>query len=457
MTTAIRILSMLGTIVIWLTAYQTVCMVVGLFGTKKYKKTDKKYRYAICVCARNEEKVIENLLDSVRAQTYSKDKLDVFVVADNCTDKTAELCRAWAQNASEMHVHVLERFDDQHRTKGYALQFLFEKIKTEFGGVEAFDGYFIFDADNVLKGDYVERMNEAFAHGEKLVVSFRNSKNFKQNRISFSYATHWMRTCLLENRAKSFLRLSCRMQGTGYLFANELVKNGWNYVSLTEDREFCTEAVIGGHKVGYCEAAEFYDEQPYKLRIAARQRLRWAKGNLQVTVKCEPRLIKNFFLLRGVLRTYDCFWLNYPRGLTGLLRRMLTGALQLIVAIKVGTVHGFWLGFLVGWATGLGQYWLKKIGEGLACHIIYRKYIPKMPIVKRVFYLLYYPLFDRVSRWLMLVAMFKKVQWKQIPHDQTMEIPTAENGVASNGVGETAQFGDAENGEADNAENAKTN
>ena len=69
-------------------------------------------------------------------------------------------------------------------------------------GVDSYEGYFIFDADNLLKGDYITRMNEAFDAGEKIVTSYRNTKNFGDNWISASYALHWMRTQRTEHRDK---------------------------------------------------------------------------------------------------------------------------------------------------------------------------------------------------------------------------------------------------------------
>ena len=117
-------------------------------------------------------------------------------------------------------------------------------------------------------------MNEAFDAGERIVTSCRASKNFGDNWISASYALHWLRTVRMEHRARSVFGLATRIQGTGFLFASELVKNGWHYTSLTEDRAFTADAVAAGYPISYCDAAVFYDEQPVSLRIALRQRIR---------------------------------------------------------------------------------------------------------------------------------------------------------------------------------------
>lgn len=187
----IKICSVLGTIITVLISYQAIFFIVGLFKTRKFKKTDNFHKYGICIAARNEEKVIKNILDSIANQDYPLDKLCVFVVADNCTDHTAEIVKNYENN--DLKIVLYEHHNPEERTKGYALRFLFDKIKSDFG-IEAFDGYFIFDADNVMQSDYFSRMNEAFDEGNKIITSFRNSKNMHQNWISFSYAVHWMRT-----------------------------------------------------------------------------------------------------------------------------------------------------------------------------------------------------------------------------------------------------------------------
>ena len=92
------------------------------------------------ICARNEEKVIGNLLDSIAGQDYPKDKLHVFVIADNCTDETAAIARAKGAT-------VYERHDLSKARKGYALEFGFKRIKEDYG-IENFEGYLFFDADN---------------------------------------------------------------------------------------------------------------------------------------------------------------------------------------------------------------------------------------------------------------------------------------------------------------------
>ncbi len=261
--------------------------VLGFFLTKKFPKAKHNHKYAIMIAARNEEAVIANLIESINAQDYPKELVTTFVVADNCTDNTAQIARSYG-------AVCYERFDTEHCTKGYALEFLVDNIKNDYG-IESFDAYFIFDADNLLKKDYITRMNEAFDSGEKIVTSYRNTKNFGDNPISSSYGIHWLRTIRYEHRGRSSLGLATRVQGTGFMFSAEVIKNGWHYVSFTEDRAFAADAVVEGYRISYCDRAEFYDEQPTTLRIALRQRIRWGKGHLDAFRELGPKLLKNTF------------------------------------------------------------------------------------------------------------------------------------------------------------------
>ena len=283
-----KIFTVIGSVAIFIYFFMPVYTIVGFFATKKFPKATHNHKYAVMIAARNEEAVIGNLIDSIKSQDYPSELVTIFVVADNCTDKTAEVAR-------KCGAICYERFDNDHRTKGYALEFLTENIEKDYG-IMSFDAYFIFDADNLLKKDYITRMNEAFDSGEKIVTSYRNTKNFDDNWIAASYGLHWIRTVRHEHRGRSALGLATRIQGTGFMFASEIIKNGWHYVSFTEDRAFAADAVVAGYRISYCDKAEFYDEQPTSLRIAMRQRIRWGKGHLQAFAESGPKLFKHIFV-----------------------------------------------------------------------------------------------------------------------------------------------------------------
>ena len=152
-------------------SYRSVFFYTGVFFTRKFQPAKLQHKYAVLIAARNESPVIGNLIASIRAQDYPAELIDVFVAADNCTDDTAAIARAHG-------AHCYERYDPERRTKGYALQFLVENIKRDFG-IDAYEGYVLFDAHNLMKRDFMTRMNEAFDAGEKIITSYRNTKKKK--------------------------------------------------------------------------------------------------------------------------------------------------------------------------------------------------------------------------------------------------------------------------------------
>ena len=132
-------------------SYQFVYLAIGLFAKpKKTEAAAPHRRIAVLIAARNEEAVIGQLLDSVRAQNYPSELLDAYVVADNCTDATAEVAR-------QAGAVVYTRFNKEKVGKGYALERLIEHIEEDYP--QTFDGFFVFDADNVLDCHFIEEMN----------------------------------------------------------------------------------------------------------------------------------------------------------------------------------------------------------------------------------------------------------------------------------------------------------
>lgn len=432
MNVVILICDIIGTLISVCVLYRIVFFIIGLFKVKHFKKTEARSKYGICICARNERSVIKNLLESIYNQDYPKDKIAVFVCPNNCTDDTAQVVKDYANEHPDLAVYVYERECKEERTKGYALRYMFGKIKEEFErGTDEFDGYFIFDADNLLAPDYVSRMNEAFnanegEHHNKIVTSFRNSKNIHQNWISFGYAIHWMRTSLTENRAKAVLNQACRIQGTGFLFSNELVKDGWNYVTLTEDRSFGTDAVVQNYTITYCEDAKFYDEQPYGLKVVLRQRIRWSKGHLQSFGENAPKLLKNMFKRnKNFWIQYDSFWINFPFAIESVFRKIIKWSMQIAIAVIAHNFVGWVEAFFISWAIGLAGKWLSNVALATIVFAYYQNQIraiepPKF--WKTLFHLFMFPLFDIIGKWTTYIALFKKVEWKPIPHDTVVDV-----------------------------------
>ncbi len=417
--------SAVGLITAVLYAYRALFVALGLFCTRRYATARRQHRFGIVIAARNEECVLGHLLDSIRAQDYPAELVTVFVVADNCTDRTASIAR-------ERGAVCYERHDPAHQTKGFALEYLFDCIERDFGRA-SYEGYLVLDADNLLSSDYLSRMNDAFDAGERIVTSYRNTKNFDANWISYSYGAHWLGTARNEHRARSYLGLSTRLQGTGYLFTSELVTNGWHYTSLTEDRELTAEAVCRGFRVGYQHEAVFYDEQPVDLPIALRQRLRWARGNLLVFLRVGGRLFAQIFrrLLRprgGERRLkdsficYDVLMMTFPETLLFVLRRLLSLTAKIALLLLGGVTPSALTAFLLALGLDVAGDYLSRLIIPVYVTLIERRRMPRMPWYKKLVGCLLWPIFPLIGDVTMLIALFCRVRWKPIPHRAALSI-----------------------------------
>lgn len=410
----------------WAKKYNVIYMIIGLFAPKKtYPETEKKFRYAIVVCARNEEKVIGNLIDSVRAQTYPAEYTEIFVVADNCTDNTAEICR-------QKGCTVYERHDAEHARKGYAMQFLFEKIKTE-RGIESFDGYVVFDADNLLHPNFLTELNKAFSTGAGAVVGYRNTKNFDRNFISAGYGIHFMRSVVKYHRPRVWLNSSTHIAGTGFVIASRLLKDGWKYTCLTEDTQFTLNSVAAGEYIAFCEDAEFFDEQPYEIRVMARQRIRWIKGRMYSFFTTLPGLFKGIFTKgkRG-FACYDMLCYAFPGSTYYAFRLLIAPATKFVVSALWALISGTAAisaeapsrGFLIAlWLFIEPKFrsYLRKFFTGLLVVLRERSHI-RCSAPKLALYTLTFPWFDTVGPYLAVAALFAKSQWKPIKHDAAISI-----------------------------------
>ncbi|MBO5459905.1 MAG: glycosyltransferase family 2 protein [Lachnospira sp.] len=395
--------------------YQFIYVIIALVGDRRKKKTTYEaktlHKYAFIIAARNESAVIGNLIKSIKQQNYPSELIDVIVVADNCTDNTAEIARA---NGAICY----ERFNNMLVGKGYALDYVFNKIVETEGDYTAYDGYFIFDADNVIDRNYVREMNKVFDNGYNVITSYRNSKNYDTNWITSGYSLWFIREAKYLNNPRMMLKTSCAVSGTGFLVNSQIIKKngGWKFNLLTEDIQFSVVNILEGEKIGYCDTAMFYDEQPTTFSQSWNQRMRWSKGFYQVMFKYGRELITMMFKKRemfvscydmfmtlapATLLSVGCILLNIIFLLCGisdihLLKRILVPTIQ---AIAFAGVNFYLLMLSMGFIT-LVTEWNKILA----------------PAGKKIKSLFTFPLFMATYIPISLVALVKKVEWKPITH-----------------------------------------
>ena len=197
--------------------YQFYYVFVVLTRKPPLQEAKANHKYAVMISARNESQVIGDLIHSIRVQNYPQELISIFVIADNCTDNTAEIAR----NAGATEVY--ERFNNEEVGKGYALNYGWHEIQKR-DDAESFEAYFVFDADNVLDANYFREMNKVFDGGAEASTSYRNSKNYGSNWISAGYAIWFLREAKYLSQARLTLNTSCAISGTGFFIAAHVLK-----------------------------------------------------------------------------------------------------------------------------------------------------------------------------------------------------------------------------------------
>ena len=318
---------------------------------------------------------------------------------------------------------VYERFDQVHKGKGYAMDYLFRRLKEE--GKDCYDGYFVFDADNLVDANFVAEMNRTFDQGYDAVTCYRNSKNFAANWISAGYSIWFLREARFLNFPRTLLGTNCHVSGTGFLVAARVIEDngGWPFHLLTEDIQFSVDCAIQGKRIGYCDKAVVYDEQPTTFRQSWDQRLRWSKGFYQVDREYTLPLLKGCFR-RGRLGTscYDMFVTVAPGMLLTLLMILFNGVILAACLTQPAYLATRIIHETVGFmGSAVWNFYVGLLFYGLITVLSEWRHIDAAP-VQKLGYVLTFPIFMFTYIPISIAALVQKVEWKPIYHTATKKI-----------------------------------
>lgn len=389
--------------IFWL--YQLIVSICSLVKLKdKPILEEKQNRFMAIIPAHNEESVIKNLVESLNKQNYPKELFDIYVIADNCTDATAQI----AKTAGAI---VYERFDEENKTKGHALNwFLNQKIEED----APYDAFCVFDADNIVDENFIKNMNKKLCQGEDVVQGYRDIKNPTDSWVSAGYAIFYWTMNRFYHLARYNLGLSPLINGTGFMVKFDVVKpHGWDTKTLTEDIEFSLKRIIAGKKLGWATDAIVYDEQPVDFKQSWSQRSRWTVGHIQ----CIQNYTKDLAVATKEKKTL----MNFDGFL------YIIGSIPMFVLTLVLLAINFimYLGngintteLVINILRYLIPTFLLPIGTAILIMLLDKK--PIKPMIKG---LICYPLF--LGSWLLInfKCLFKKeTTWEKIEHVRDIKI-----------------------------------
>jgi len=251
-------------------------------------------RFVILIPAHNESSVIERTLDSLEKINYRADKYIAIVVADNCTDNTAEI-------AMKKGVLCYERKEPKKRGKGFALQWILEKITDK-----EYDAVVIIDADTLVALDFLDIMNKYLCNGEKAIQGYYDALNPEESPMSSLSYLGFVLSRNLRYKGRSKLGWSGNLLGNGMCFSRDVLeKIEWDGTSIVEDIEYEMRLVLHGLRVVFVPEAKVYAEIPNSFAGSENQRSRWDLGKFQVRNKYITKLLREGIRQKKAI-FFDC-------------------------------------------------------------------------------------------------------------------------------------------------------
>lgn len=295
-------------------------------------------RFRFVVPAHNESAGIAETIKSLLAVDYPRESFEVVVVADNCSDDTAE--RARAAGAT-----VMVRNDTEKRGKGYALDHAFSATPPEVDAVVVIDADTLI-SPNLLRAFAARReLGAAVAQADYAVRNPNAGWRTRLIAIAFG-AFH-----IVRSRARERLGLSCGLRGNGMCFSMQLLREiPHRAYSVVEDVEYGLRLGEAGYRVHYTDEAHVYGEMVTTAAAANTQRRRWEEGRKALVSQNARRLLK-----AGLTRKNRVLFDLALDLLVPPLSRIAVGV-TLLVLLGLGLVLGLGSPGLALAASGLGLF-----------------------------------------------------------------------------------------------------
>ena len=405
-------------------AVQIIYVLFFWLKPKKYPPAKTQHKFGIIIPARNEEEVIGDTVRKLFEQNYPRELYDVFVVAHNCTDKTAER----AKEAGAI-VFCCNDDDPKHKRVSYALQYGFRKILAEYDNYEAF---IRFDADNLMNDDFIARMNDAFDSGVKIAKCFENSKNIDQNVWAGVSGLYYIRDSRIACHVRSALHTDQMLTGAGMMVSADILRrhDGWKCMGVSEDAEFTLQAMLEGERTRYVPDAIVYEDQPSTLKDTVNRNKRMGNG-----------LFKLFFT-HG-LRCFGKFFTTFRFGFLDLFLTLLFVPIAVVACTWFPLYYGYKIiaaavlgdtatlvmfGTLIGYIL-LFAFYLPFTLQSLLAALLERKRI-NAPFHKLLPAIFLSPLFMIVYAISICLGVFSRPTWKKIARN--VKPPAREEELSDN-------------------------
>lgn len=243
--------------------------------------------FVLLVPAHDEELVLEAALGSLYELDYPRSLYTVIVIADNCSDRTAEIGRLCG-------AVVLERFDTTQIGKGYALEWALKQTLPEY------DAVVVLDADTKVAPNLLQEFALGLQQNEQAMQARYEVLNADESWRTKLMACALALAHVVKPLGREKLRLSDGLKGNGMCFSRSLVEQvPWSGESITEDIEYTLRLCRAGHRVAFLPSTAVWAQMPTTGAQAASQRKRWEGGRYRLMTQTAPSLMREGFKRRN--------------------------------------------------------------------------------------------------------------------------------------------------------------
>lgn len=352
-------------------------------------------RIAVLIPAHNEEGGIATTVRDLLRSAYPQSALQIFVIADNCSDKTASVAAAHGAT-------VLERHDLAIRGKGQALDWALKKLD---GELQTFDLVAFVDADMYVDGKFFAEMAAQFQRAEVQVVQGRYTISnpsaswlTAMGYLSFAYVNH------VRPAGRTFWGGTAELKGSGMVFRRELIcSTGWPAGSIAEDVDFGKDLLLRGIRVMYAPRAIVTSDIPTKLKQVAVQQSRWEGGKFHVFSK--------FFR-----RTWQTFLRSPNAALADAMLDLFVPPLSVVVLLSL-------LGFALAFATTSPPPWIFLVPLATFGLAVMTGLLQLRPPFRTYLYIAAAPAFMAWKLFLLASIALRpaETEWKRTPRSSEKE------------------------------------
>lgn len=310
----LSIIFVLSVILIWfMIFYQLILTMAGFFHYRSSRKEKKKVdtmefdfpKVTILIPAHNEEKVISYTIEAMLQLDYPKDKLDILVINDGSSDRTAEIVQAYAVKDLRLRLYDVPK-GEGGRGKSRALNLGLKQTTAEYVAV--------YDADNTPDRSALKYLMVQMLQDKSLGAVLGKFRTINKNRNLLTrfinIETLGFQSMLQSGRWKMF-KIST-LPGTNLVIRRSLLDklNGWDEDAITEDSELSIRIYMEGYRIKFVPYSVTYEQEPESWNVWIKQRTRWVQGNNYVGKKFLKEIpsFKNKFLAVELLYMLSLYY-----------------------------------------------------------------------------------------------------------------------------------------------------